>query len=633
MLPMRSWVIMLCVMGLLETWAVSAARGQVSIREQFTTRGTVEAVTPGRLTVRDEQGGRLEVRIQGRDERGVMLTGGGLLAFPAEVRVTGSFDVTTLAPGQLVRFRGRLNAGGRAEGDVEAITLLDASDDAIGVACDAEPGTPLEFVACEVTAAVRQATKGRLTVTLPEERAFHRKTSLSFRLGPGVQVGLESGDPRRIEPGARVERLDAVRLDTGDVLVRRIAVVNAVGTAVTERGDERLANKYRSLSDEPKTEPRLIRSPHFAFLTDVSDREARIILDKLERMTGLLERYFGRRPAGVVEGFIVRDLGAFPPDALPEPAGVAKIREGAGVCFNVSLGGQRKATLSSCVDHGVIQHECTHGFCHMTFGSPGPTWLAEGVAELGNYWRDGDEAVAVEPVVLAYLRQARPKRSLEEIVIPGRAPAGTWQDYAWRWALCHLLAHNPNYADRFKPLAIALMEGRPDVSFESVYGATAREVAFEYDQFLAHVGNGYRADLTAWPWKAKFRRLPSGGGLKATVGAAAGWQASGLRVERGGSYEVATDGEWRTARAAAARTADGDSDGHGRLIGAVLQGGEKDGDPAGPLALGEVIPLGRARTFVAPVDGRLFLRCADDWTQLSDHDGEITVTLRRAAAE
>ena len=627
-LPMRCWAMTLCVMGLLEAWATSPACGQVSIRARFTTSGTVEAAAPGLLTVRDERGDRLEVRIQGGNERAVMLSGGRLLAFPAEVQVTGAFDVATLKPGQVVRFRGRLNAGGRADGEVGEVTLIDADGAVVGVTCEEEPRAKAEFAACEVTAAVKQAMKGRLTVQLPEDRAFHRKTALSFKLAPALKTALSSSDLKRIEAGAKVVRLDAVRLDTGDVLAERIVVETVAGTAVRERGDDRLANKYRGLSDEPKSQPRLIRSPHFAFLTDVSEREARIILDKLERMTGLLERFFDRRPVGVVEGFIVRDLNVFPEGTFPEPAGVAKIREGAGVCFNVSLGSQRRATLYSSVDHGVIQHECTHGFCHMTFGSTGPTWLAEGVAELGNYWRDG------EPAVLAYLQQARPRRSLAEIATPGREPAGDWRDYAWRWALCHLLANNPNYADRFKPLAIGLMEGRPDLSFESVYGSTARELSFEYDQFLEHVGNGYRADLTAWPWRAKFRGLPaSGGSLKAPVKAAAGWQASGLRVERGVSYEVGTEGAWRTARAAAAHTADGDADGHGRLVGAVLGGGEKDADQAGPFTLGDAIPLGSAGAFVAEADGRLFLRCADEWTQLSDNDGEITVTLRRTAAE
>ena len=614
----------------LQAWWVSTACGQVTIREQFTTKGTVEAVAAGRLIVRDEQGSRLEVRLQGRNDRGVMLSEGGLLAFPAEVQITGVFDVTTLKPGQMVRFRGRLNAGGRSDAAVDSLTLIDAEGAAIGVALDEEPRTPLEFVACEVTAAVKQAAKGRLTVQLPQEKAVRGKTVFSFKLAPDVKTGLESSDLRRIEAGANVVRLEAVRLNTGDVLAKRIVVETVAGTAVKERGDDRLANKYRALSDDPKAEPRLIRSPHFAFLTDVSDREARIILDKLERMVGLLERYFGRRSGGVVEGFIVHDLNVFPAGTFAEPAGVAKIREGAGVCFNLSLGSQRKATLYSCVDHGVIQHECTHGFCHMTFGSTGPTWLSEGVAELGNYWQDGEQAVEIDPVVMAYLQRSAPKRSLLEIATPGREPAGSWQDYAWRWALCHLLANNPNYSDRFKPLAVALMEGRPDLSFTSVYGPAARELSFEYEQFLLTVGNGYRADLTAWPWKAKFRPLPaSGGSVMASIEAAAGWQASGLQIEKGVMYEAAADGTWRIAAAGAAVDANGDEAGHGRLVGAVLQGGERDVD----YILSAAIPLGTRQAFVAPADGRLFLRCDDDWTQLADNVGELAVTLRRTGPD
>ena len=560
-----------------------------------------------------------------------LLSGGGLLEFPAEVQVSGAFDAAKLKPGQIVRFRGRLNAGGRSDGEVDEITLIDSEGAALGVTFDEQPGAPLEFVACEITAAVKQAMKGRLTVELPPEKASKGRSLLSFKLASDVRARLASGDLRRIEAGANVVRLEAVRLDTGDVLARRIVVETVAGAAVKEHGDDRLANKYRALSDEPKSEPRLIRSPHFAFLTDVSDREARIMLDKLERMAGLLERYFGRRPGGVVEGFVVHDLNVFPAGTLSEPAGVAKIREGAGVCFNLSLGGQRRATLYAAVDHGVIQHECTHGLCHMMFGSTGPTWLSEGVAELGNYWKDGEQAVDVEPVVMAYLRRAEPKRSLREIATPGREPAGGWQDYAWRWALCHLLANNPNYAERFKPLAVALMEGRSDVSFESVYGPVARELSFEYDQFLRNVGNGYRADLTAWPWKAKFRPLPvSGGSVQGRIRAAAGWQASGLQVEKGVVYETTADGTWRTTPAAAGVGADGDAAGHGRLVGVVLQGGEPGEDA---YRLGDVIPLGVRRTFTAPADGRLFLRCEDDWTQLADNAGELAVTVQRSTSE
>ena len=268
----------------------------------------------------------------------------------------------------------------------------------------------------------------------------------------------------------------------------------------------------------------------------------------------------------------------------------------------------------------VIQHECVHGICHLTFGSTGPTWLGEGLAELGNYWKDGDRAIDLPTPVIAYLQSVNPKRRLLEIAVPGRAVADTWQDYAWRWALCHLLANNPNYANRFVPLAIGLMEERPGVSFEGVYGPVAREVSFEYDQFLATLGNGYRSDLTAWPWQAKFQRLSDSGEAVVKIKAKAGWQASRVLVDSGEAFEVVADGTWRIAAAGQPLDADGEKDGRGRLVAAVFA----------DESLSREIPLGRKTALESPAAGQLFLRCADAWTELADNDGEVTVTIRRA---
>ena len=84
------------------------------------------------------------------------------------------------------------------------------------------------------------------------------------------------------------------------------------------------------------------------------------------------------------------------------------------------------------------------------------TWLAEGLAEMGQYWKLDKKAVDINPRVITYLKGTRPKRKLLDIAVPGRTDPGSWQDYAWRWALCHLLANNPN-ADR-QTTAIALMK-------------------------------------------------------------------------------------------------------------------------------------------------------------------------------
>src|SRR5690606_26900406 len=101
-------------------------------------------------------------------------------------------------------------------------------------------------------------------------------------------------------------------------------------------------------------------------------------------------------------------------------------------------------------------------------------------------------------------------------------------NYAWRWALCHLLANNPNYADRFRPLGLGLLQEQP-VSFELTYGAMANEISFEYLFFLEHIEQGLRADLIGWDWSKKFVPLKTSQKAAASViQARRGWQPSGL---------------------------------------------------------------------------------------------------------
>jgi hypothetical protein len=263
-----------------------------------------------------------------------------------------------------------------------------------------------------------------------------------------------------------------------------------------------------------------------------------------------------------------------------------------------------------------------HAYCSLTYGSTGPTWLSEGVAELGNYWKEGRLDVQVDPVVITYLQGVQPKKQMLEIVAPGQTTGDSWQNYSWRWALCHLLANNPNYGDRFRALALGLMEQREGVSFEAVYGPVAPQISFEYELFLQQLDNGYRADLCAWEWNGKFKQLALDRRLSAKIQAKRGWQTSGLRVEKGVSYDVAAVGQWTAGTGAEPVTADGDPQGAGRLVGAFYD----------QFALSQEIDLGAKATFVAPADGDLFLRSNNAWNRIAEHEGEIEVYLRRTPA-
>ena len=597
--------------------AAGSTQEQIVIQGRVNIIGTVESTSANSIVVKDSKGAVHKLLIQDRGEEAVVLAGGLRLQFPAKVIVRGEYSKETLKKGQKIRFRAKLNRLGKVDGPVSEI-WQDGGAGGIEVIEEAEKRGG--YSTCQVRGEVSRLSKKRLTVAIPPT-AFTRKRFLAIRLAEQVKVKMESDDYRRATAGAKVTRLVAAKFDTGDVIVQELEVEIVSASSHPLSAADQLAAKYAHLSDEPR-QPREIKSRRFIFKTDISDRQAQILLDKLETMSTLLSAYFGRQPRGVTQGFIVRDISQWPPGSLVQPQGVAKIRERAGICFSSQLGNQRQSIIYACDDPGVVQHEATHAFCHLSFGSTGPTWLAEGVAEMGQYWKADKKSVDVSPPVLKYLQLAEPKKRLLEIAIPGRVAVGGWRDYAWRWALCHMLANNPNYANRFKPLAMALMSGRKDVSFTSVYGPVAKEISFEYDLFLQTLDNGYRADLCAWQWNRKSRPLTSGR-IKTAIRARYGWQAAGVAVVAGESYDFAAEGKWKIAQDGTAYDANGDLQKRGRLVAIVFS----------DFKLSAPFELGKRAKFKAPASGDLFLRCSDDWNSLEDNSGELTVYLRRSSME
>lgn len=373
------------------------------------------------------------------------------------------------------------------------------------------------------------------------------------------------------------------------------------------------------------------RSTHFVLHTDLAPKDARELLHRLEVMLGLISKYWNQPPTGIIECYVVDDLKNWPADSL-DPAGRRKIEEGAGVTLTETLSrGKRliaaKAVVYAVAEHGTPQHEAVHAYCGQTFGRTGPLWYAEGMAEMGQYWQEGDPSVHCHPHVLEYLR-AQPARPLAEILAddvaarPARANAkfvGSWQDYAWRWALCHMLANNTNYAERFRPLGLGFLTGQ-SVSFASTYGAMTREIEFEFDFFKQHLDQGYRVDLCSWDWKRKFREPNEGSSMQIRVAANRGWQSTGVLVSSGNEYDYSASGVWQTNRGAKEVTADGHDDGTGRLEGILF----KD------FVLGEPFSLGTYGSFTSPGDGKLFLRSRDRWNELADNKGSVTVKIKNA---
>jgi len=390
-------------------------------------------------------------------------------------------------------------------------------------------------------------------------------------------------------------------------------------------GDKDSQREKRSTDD--KKGPVDFRSQNFLIHTDLAADDAKQLLERLETMLELISAYWGRPLSGLIEGYVVNDLANWPPGSIPQE-GLPNIVAGAGVTITKSLsqgvGFVARAVVYSVANQGTPQHEAVHAYCGQTFGTTGPVWYSEGMAEMGKYWCKDDKSVQCYDIVIDYLKSNAPK-SLNEIVNGKEFTGDSWQNYAWRWALCHLLANNTNYAAQFRPLGLALLRKEP-TSFEQVYGEMASEIMFEYRFFLAHLEQGYRADLCSWDWKKKWRNLKGSATTTATVKADRGWQPSGALVAAGATYQYKATGTWRLGKDQPEHRADGAEDGLGRLVAAVLTTENKDGGQE--YVLGEQFELGTEGTFKAPADGKLQFRCRDAWGQLADNQGTMTVKLK-----
>jgi hypothetical protein len=372
-------------------------------------------------------------------------------------------------------------------------------------------------------------------------------------------------------------------------------------------------------------------SKNFLLHTDLSEDEAKDLRKRLEAMLVLVSGYWGRPSRGVIECWVAKDLNAWPQElqAQMDPQGIAKIREGAGVCLGTTATlGKRfvgKARVYSVAEHqgdkGVPLHEAVHGYCDQAFGHTGPRWYAEGMAEMGHYWEKGVKGVNTLPVVIAYLRQC-PPRKLESLIVNDESRGGKWEDYCWWWFLVYFLDNDANYYARFRDFGRRVL-AHQKITFQDVFGAETKKMDFEFRFALAHLQQGFRIDLCSWKWNKKFvSHISADHPLSVAIEAAYGWQPSGLTVKAGAVYEYRAKDTWSAGKDAQSVDADGAADGRGRLDGVVLKDYE----------LGKAFELGKSGSFTAPGDGDLYLRCRVPWTEIGENSGKITVWLRRKAA-
>lgn len=616
----------------LPTFALAQTQPELATTPE-TFAGVITELKAGELSVR-LAGGQVErYAIQDSSAPAVSVAGKAY-NIPADVELAGQVPIDLVERGMVVQFQALCTPEGKCSGLVTAASLVSPSEAGNTQTSNtgAAAGEPIkkqaqllqvEFLErptgdasptkVKVTGRVLSFASNQLHLQVQPGR-WDRQGRIEFDFAADAKLTLRERSLDRVVPGDTVRLGQAIVFESGQKVIQRIRIA-ATGKrdSLTKSFHGKLENKFSHLSNEP-AKPRELRSAHFVLQTDLSDRSANILLAKLETTFGLVSGYFRQQPQRPIECYIVRELANWP--GLDD-ATVKQIRDGSGITVSQGLGDQTRAVVYACNDHAIAQHEAVHAFCAQTFGGLGPVWYAEGLAELGQYWQPTVKGVSIDPIVVSYLRNA-PENKLTDIVAAGQITGDSWQAYAWRWAICHLLASNPNYAGRFKTLGINLMTGRED-SLESAFENQLEQMSFEYDLFLKNLGNGYRVDLCSWDWKTMSKKLTATDRLDCPVKARAGWQATGLLAESGQSYEFACRGQWKID-ARDQLNADGDGAGQGALVGVWLSGYQ----------LSEPFALGTRGKFVAPQEAQLFVRCGDAWTSLGDNEGSVKLFVRKS---
>lgn len=666
MVSYRLLALLLCALSA----AVAEAQFVAPVRP-FSMSGKIKSMQDGVITVTDQSGKVWPLRYTNRDD-GRILIGRNVpfAAKKASVEITGTLGPAVLDKGMPIRLEGFVDDKGRLAKPISRLIWADKKGFEPGVKVDRKQTDDRGANACQVSGTVDGVRRGRLMLRMPRSR-YASKGVMMVPLASDVKVEVKSQNLGRVQEGDVVSSVTGVELNSGDLIIDKIVVrlieqvqekdkeKSKKKSQTTVADDAPLDRKYENLSDDPVS-PRDVRSQHYLIRTDLSERKVRMLLDELETMVGLVSRYYGLPQPGMVQCFVVDDPAKWPADAIP-PEALSKIKNKEGLTLSQTMvstlaGRNTKAIIYACSDFGVVRHEAVHAYCNLAFGSTGPTWYSEGMAEMGQYWEEGKREVDVNPRVIEFLRTTKEPKRLIEIVKEEQITGDSWQAYSWRWALCHLLANNPNYNRKFRDLGIGLMTSRPGVTFEAAYGRVSRQLIFEYDQFIKNVGNGYRTDLCAWRWKHRFKDLEGKGHVKVKVLAKAGWQPA-VNVEKGVAYDVIAKGEWQIDGSGTKATADGVAPGSetaadrsktgqaskertGGTAGGTRKSAKDSKATANPgrllgvvrqdYSLGATIDLGAKASFVAPETGSLYLRCGEDWTRLGDNAGSITVYIRKS---
>ncbi|MBR4835010.1 MAG: hypothetical protein IKU86_11875 [Thermoguttaceae bacterium] len=266
----------------------------------------------------------------------------------------------------------------------------------------------------------------------------------------------------------------------------------------------------------------------------------------------------------------------------------------------------------------LLLHELVHSFMHEVFGDLRPRWYSEGTAEYLALHLWNPAAKSIKIAQFQTDPDATPGfgrlQEIRELVRAGKAPTlreilafeprdyVRTSTYAWSWALVAFLNESPKYRDVVERLPYWSTYWEPNRVFVETLGDRWGELENDWADFVGRIDFEYDFDSTAvdaTPGRP-FEEAATEGGNAVVVEAAAnrGWQNSGVALEAGTTYRLATAGRYRLNVEEAGKKLEFEA-------------------PGATFRYVEGAPLGRLQAVVVPLESATF----DEFYSLKSENG------------
>ncbi|HEV3020978.1 MAG TPA: hypothetical protein VGX76_00865 [Pirellulales bacterium] len=397
--------------------------------------------------------------------------------------------------------------------------------------------------------------------------------------------------------------------------------------------------------DEARAKAHGIRKLTGRTMTLFTDLPADLEVDRLpdwfDRAVPQWTRYFGDAPESAkawrVTGHLMKEKERFLasgllPDALPEFA------NGYSTANEIWWYDQSSAYYR----RHLMFHEGTHAYMFTRFGTCGPPWYMEGMAELlgthalaadgprlGVFPARADDVRSWGRIGLVRKAVADGRRlSLAEVMAYGPRAHLESEPYGWCWAATAFLDSHPRYRERFRSLPAELSHQEFNGRVRAVFADDWRELDEEWQVFVGAIEYGYDLERNAVEFVAG-ETLPRGG-KKVSIRSDRGWQSSRVRLQAGSTYELTAMGRYQLAAGPPVWWCEPNGVTirywHGRPLGQLLAAVRYD-DPNAPSGLVRPTVVGLRAELTPEKSGTLYLRINDSPAELADNEGTLTVSV------